>query len=37
MEPRFTQARAFTDGLAAVSEKGEVEAGAELETGGNWE
>ena len=37
MEPRFTRARSFTDGLAAVSEKGEVEAGTELETGGKWE
>lgn len=37
MEPRFTKARSFTDGLAAVSMQGEVEAGTELETGGKWE
>lgn len=37
MEPKFTKARTFTDGLAAVSEKGEVEPGVELETGGHWE
>lgn len=37
IQPKFTKARAFADGLAAVAEKGEVEAGPQLETGGPWE
>jgi hypothetical protein len=37
LEPKYTKARAFTDGLAAVSEQGEVELGAEEAMGGVWE
>jgi hypothetical protein len=36
LEPKFMRARSFNDGLAAVGEKGEVELGSEIETGGNW-
>ena len=37
LAPKYTKARAFTDGLAAVSEQGELELGPEGATGGFWE
>ena len=36
-EGKYTRVKGFSDGLAAVSEQGEVESGPERETGGNWE
>lgn len=35
--PKFSRVQNFSDGLAAAGEEGEVEAGREPETGGDWE